>query len=69
MLSGGLDSSLIVAMAARSELSDINTFSIGFPTIDDEVGDEFYYSDMVSKEFNTNHYKYNINQDHLIGIS
>ena len=65
LLSGGLDSSLIVAMAARSELSDISTFSIGFPTIDDEVGDEFYYSDMVSKQFNTKHYKYNIKQDNL----
>ena len=65
LLSGGLDSSLIVAMAARSKLSDINTFSIGFPTIDNEVGDEFYYSDIVSKQFNTKHYKYNINQDHL----
>ena len=66
LLSGGLDSSLIVAMAAKSKLSKINTFSIGFPTINDEVGDEFYYSDMVSKKFNTNHYKYNINQDHLM---
>ena len=66
LLSGGLDSSLIVAMAAKSKLSKINTFSIGFPTINDEVGDEFYYSDMVSKQFNTNHYKYNINQDQLI---
>ena len=28
--------------------------------------DEFYYSDMVSKQFNTNHYKYNLNQDHLM---
>ena len=66
LLSGGLDSSLIVAMAAKSKLSKINTFSIGFPTINDEVGDEFYYSDIVSKQFNTNHYKYNINQDHLM---
>ena len=66
LLSGGLDSSLIVAMAAKSKLSKINTFSIGFPTINDEVGNEFYYSDMVSKQFNTNHYKYNISQDHLI---
>ena len=66
LLSGGLDSSLIVAMAAKNKLSKINTFSIGFPTINDEVGDEFYYSDMVSKQFNTNHYKYNINQDHLM---
>jgi asparagine synthase (glutamine-hydrolysing) len=53
-------------MAAKSKLSKINTFSIGFPTINDEVGNEFYYSDMVSKQFNTNHYKYNISQDHLI---
>ena len=30
LLSGGLDSSLIVAMAAKSKLSKINTFSIGF---------------------------------------
>ena len=66
LLSGGLDSSLIVAMAAKSKLSKINTFSIGFPTINDEVGDEFYYSDIVSKQFNTNHYKYNINKDHLM---
>lgn len=65
LLSGGLDSSLIVAMAAKNNLSDINTFSIGFPTIDNEEGNEFYYSDMVSKKFNTTHHKYNITQDEL----
>ena len=65
LLSGGLDSSLIVAMAAKHNLSDINTFSIGFPTIDAEEGNEFYYSDMVSSKFKTNHHTYNIAQDKL----
>ena len=65
LLSGGLDSSLIVAMASKYNLSDINTFSIGFPTIGNEEGNEFYYSDKVSKQFKTNHHKYNISQDEL----
>ena len=65
LLSGGLDSSLIVAMAAENKLSKVNTFSIGFPTISDEVGDEFYYSDIVSKQFKTKHHKYHINQNSL----
>ena len=65
LLSGGLDSSLIVSMASKHNLSDINTFSIGFPTIGKEEGNEFYYSDKVSKQFKTNHHKYNISQDEL----
>ncbi len=65
LLSGGLDSSLIVAMAAKHNLSDINTYSIGFPTIDNEEGNEFYYSNMVSSKFKTNHHTYNITQDKL----
>ena len=65
LLSGGLDSSLIVAMASKHNLSDINTFSIGFPTIGNEEGNEFYYSDKVSKQFKTNHHKYNISQEEL----
>ena len=65
LLSGGLDSSLIVAIAAKLNLSDINTFSIGFPSIDNEVGDEFYYSDLVAKKFRTNHHKYSITLEKL----
>ena len=65
LLSGGLDSSLIVSMASKHNLSDINTFYIGFPTIGKEEGNEFYYSDKVSKQFKTNHHKYNISQDEL----
>ena len=65
LLSGGLDSSLIVAMAAKLDLSKVNTFSIGFPTIENEEGNEFYYSDKVSSQFKTNHHKYNISQEGL----
>ena len=64
-MSGGLDSSLIVAMAAKLDLSKVNTFSIGFPTIENEEGNEFYYSDKVSSQFKTNHHKYNISQEGL----
>lgn len=65
LLSGGLDSSLIVAMAAKNNLLDINTFSIGFPSIGSEHGDEFYYSDKVSKQFNTNHHKHVLDEFNL----
>ena len=65
LLSGGLDSSLIVAIAAKNNLLDINTFSIGFPAIGSEQGDEFYYSDKVSKQFNTNHHKYALDESSL----
>lgn len=65
LLSGGLDSSLIVAMAAKNKLIDIDTYSIGFPTINEEKGDEFYYSDKIAKTFKTNHHKFNISESRL----
>ncbi len=65
LLSGGLDSSLIAAMASKHKLSDINTFSIGFESINEEPGDEFYFSDIVSKNHSTNHNKIKINNDQL----
>lgn len=65
LLSGGLDSSLIVAIAAKNKIANINTFSIGFSTIEEEMGNEFYYSNQVSKKFDTNHHKYLINDNDL----
>ena len=65
LLSGGLDSSLIVALAESINLSNINTYSIGFPSIEQEMGNEFYYSDLIANQFNTNHQKYSITSDHL----
>jgi asparagine synthase (glutamine-hydrolysing) len=55
LLSGGLDSSLIVALLAELGHADIRTFSIGFESAGDHAGDEFYYSNIIAKQFSTNH--------------
>ena len=65
LLSGGLDSSLIAAIASKHKLAEINTFSIGFQTINQEQGDEFYFSDLVSKNYSTNHNKIKIDTNEL----
>jgi len=64
LLSGGLDSSLITALAKKFK-EQIDTYSIGFNTVNEEVGNEFYYSDLVAKDFKTSHIKYKINDDEL----
>ena len=60
LLSGGLDSSLLVGILAQLGQQDIRTFSVGFEDIAHESGNEFAYSDQVVKQFNTNHQKYTI---------
>ena len=64
LLSGGLDSSLITAISKKYK-EELNTYSIGFNTINNEIGNEFYYSDLVADDFKTSHYKYNISNDDL----
>jgi asparagine synthase (glutamine-hydrolysing) len=57
LLSGGLDSSLVVGLLAEAGHTGIETFSIGFETVRDEAGDEFQYSDIVAGHFGTKHHK------------
>ena len=57
LLSGGLDSSLLVALLAEAGVSDIRTYSIGFEDIDNEAGNEFYYSDQIVERYATQHHK------------
>ncbi|MCB0393283.1 MAG: N-acetylglutaminylglutamine amidotransferase [Bdellovibrionales bacterium] len=64
-LSGGVDSSLIAHYIAKNQ-SNLMTFSIGFEGAENEEGDEFRYSDLVSKELSTNHHKIRINRFEIL---
>ncbi|ASQ47328.1 N-acetylglutaminylglutamine amidotransferase [Legionella clemsonensis] len=55
LLSGGLDSSLLVAVASMLGQKEIETFSIGFESTNGEAGDEFSYSNLIASAFNTKH--------------
>nr|MDT0660448.1 N-acetylglutaminylglutamine amidotransferase [Micromonospora sp. DSM 115978] len=57
LLSGGLDSSLVVALLAGEGQRGLSTFSIGFDAVGGRSGDEFIYSDMVASRFDTDHHQ------------
>ena len=66
LLSGGLDSSLIVGLLAESGQSGLNTFSIGFESAGGMAGDEFEYSDLIAKTFGTRHHQIRIDDARLV---
>ena len=59
-LSGGIDSSLVVAMMARQSSEPVKTFSIGF---DDDQYNELPYARMVAQRYGTEHYEEIVNPD------
>ncbi|QDT01678.1 Asparagine synthetase [glutamine-hydrolyzing] 1 [Rubripirellula lacrimiformis] len=56
-LSGGIDSSLITAIAQSQSDVPVNTFSIGFPIAD---FDETRYAAQVAKHLGTNHQRFEV---------
>jgi asparagine synthase (glutamine-hydrolysing) len=60
LLSGGLDSSLIVALLADEGQESLATFSIGFEAAGSEAGDEFRWSDQVAEQYATDHHQLRI---------
>ena len=59
-LSGGLDSSILVALMSDTTGEPVKTFAIGFP---DEGFNEFYYSDQVAAAFGADHTQITIEED------
>lgn len=57
LLSGGVDSSLIVGLLAEEGQKDLATYSIGFEAAHGERGDEFTYSDLIAEHYATNHHR------------
>jgi asparagine synthase (glutamine-hydrolysing) len=66
LLSGGVDSSLIVGLLAEAGQHGLATFSIGFESAGDIKGDEFQYSDIVAKRFDTDHHQIRIGTERML---
>jgi asparagine synthase (glutamine-hydrolysing) len=66
LLSGGLDSSLVVGLLAQEGQVGLKTFSVGFHATAGESGDEFEYSDLVAEEFATDHQQILVDPDRLL---
>ena len=59
-LSGGVDSSVIVALMARASTRPVKTFSIGFPHADDS---ELTHARAIAKRFGTEHHELVVSPD------
>lgn len=64
-LSGGIDSSLITAIAQKHSLHNIKTFSIGF---EDKRYDESIYAKEVAKHLKTDHHEYKFNAKDVLDL-
>ncbi len=66
LLSGGLDSSLIVGLLAEAGQHGLATFSIGFEAAGGEEGDEFKYSDIIARHYGTDHHQIRIDTARML---
>ena len=66
LLSGGLDSSLLVALLAEQGVEDLMTFSVGFEDQPEERGNEFEYSDAIARHFSTRHHQFHIPNNQVL---
>lgn len=66
LLSGGIDSSLLVGLLAEAGQKNLKTFSVGFEDQPEEKGNEFEYSDAVAEHFNTEHHRFMVPNDQVL---
>lgn len=62
-LSGGIDSSVITALAAE-KTTGLKTFSVGYA--DEPFFDETQYAELVAKKYNTDHTTFKLTNDDLL---
>jgi asparagine synthase (glutamine-hydrolysing) len=65
LLSGGVDSSLIVGLLAEEGQTGLATYSIGFEEAHGEKGDEFQYSDLIAQRYGTDHHRIHIPSEEM----
>ncbi len=68
LLSGGVDSSLVVGMLAKAGQNKLSTFSIGFESVNNETGDEFQYSDIIAEHFGTEHHRIKVDAKKVLPV-
>ena len=66
LLSGGVDSSLLVGLLREAGVDDLSTFSIGFEDAGGERGNEFEYSDLIARHYGTRHHQLRIAEHEII---
>ena len=66
LLSGGVDSSMLVGLLREVGVEDLSTFSIGFEDAGGERGDEFQYSDLIARHYGTRHHQLRIDEREII---
>jgi asparagine synthase (glutamine-hydrolysing) len=66
LLSGGVDSSLIVGLLAEAGQHGLSTFSIGFESAGGVEGDEFRWSNIVAERFGTDHHQIRIGTERML---
>ena len=66
LLSGGLDSCLLVGLLSEAGVGNLKTFTVGFEDQPEEKGNEFEFSDLVVDKFGTEHHKFFIRNDRVL---
>lgn len=64
-LSGGIDSSLVTAVASKISEKKVKTFSVGF---EDAQFDESQYANQVAKHLNTEHHLFTVKLEDILAL-